>query len=45
MAGFVVTLTAVLLLWLPQSSREYFFGWHRVGRLSAAVALRGYLPD
>lgn len=25
-AGFVVTLIVVLLLWLPQSSREYFFG-------------------
>jgi hypothetical protein len=25
-AGFVVTLIAVLLLWLPPSSREYFFG-------------------
>jgi hypothetical protein len=25
-AGFVVTLIAVLLLWLPPSSRAYFFG-------------------
>jgi hypothetical protein len=24
-AGFVVTLITVLLLWLPQSSRDYFF--------------------
>jgi hypothetical protein len=25
-AGFAVTLIAVLLLWLPPSSRDYFFG-------------------
>jgi hypothetical protein len=24
--GFAITLTGLLLLWLPQSSREYFFG-------------------
>ena len=25
-AGFAITLIAVLLLWLPPSSRDYFFG-------------------